>query len=145
MLLLLVLRKVLTMDVLALLLALGCPALGASMFAPHVDALAPQFGIPADVAAAVLVAESHCNPRARSRGGDVSAWQIRPGAATMGRHTYAEEQLRQPGLSTLLALRWMAEGRRKCGLLWLGFYATGKCVSTQYAKRIKAKLARAKR
>jgi len=134
------------MTTFALLLALGCPALGASLFAPHLDFWAPRFGVDRDVAAVVLARESHCRPWVQSRAGDHGGWQLRPGAATLGKHTYTEDQLHMPSISTVLALRWMAIGRDKCGpLLMLGWYGSGKCKPTKYAKRIKARLARAKR
>jgi len=136
------------MDVLALLISLGCPPSGAALYAPHIAYLAPRMGIETDQASAVLVSEGHCNPFARSRGGDVSAWQLRPGAATLGKHTYSEEQLRRPSISTWLALRWMAYGRAKCGpgLLMLGWYGSGKCSGgKKYARRVMARIARAQR
>jgi hypothetical protein len=134
------------MPIYLLLLALGCSPSGAALYAPHVSYWAPRFGVDEDIAAAVLARESHCRPWVQSRAGDHGGWQLRPGAATLGKHAYTEEQLHMPSISTVLALRWLAIGREKCGpLLMLGWYGSGKCGPTKYAKRIKARLARAKR
>ena len=136
------------MPTFALLIALGCPPSGAALYAPHIAYLAPRLGIETDQASAVLVSESHCRPWVRSHAGDVGGWQLRPGAATVERHAYTEEQLRRPSVSTWLALRWMAYGRAKCGpgLLMLGWYGSGKCSGgKRYARRVLARIARAQR
>ena len=136
------------MPTFALLIALGCPPSGAALYAPHIAYLAPRLGIETDQASAVLVSESHCRPWVRSHAGDVGGWQLRPGAATVERHAYTEEQLRRPSVSTWLALRWMAYGRAKCGpgLLMLGWYGSGKCSGgKKYARRVMARIARAQR
>ena len=136
------------MPTFALLIALGCPPSGAALYAPHIAYLAPRLGIETDQASAVLVSESHCRPWVRSHAGDVGGWQLRPGAATVERHAYTEEQLRRPSVSTWLALRWMAYGRAKCGpgLLMLGWDGSGKCSGgKRYARRVLARIARAQR
>lgn len=54
---------------------------GVDAWRPYVEKWAPEFGVPVDVAMAVLQQESGGNPRARSGAGAVGLMQLMPGTA----------------------------------------------------------------
>lgn len=142
------------MTTLTLLIALGCSPQNAADFAAHIDRYAAEWGVPSQVAAAVLYSESTCRKNARGRRGEVGGWQLKRGSITTGKAYYTDAQLMSPRLSTWLALRRLAHAREACASevvprygpeLWVGGYAGFRCGPSPYGKRIVGRLERALR
>lgn len=136
--------------VLPLLIALGCTPGNAAIWSPHLEALAPQFGLAPELAAAVLASESVCRARARGARGEVGGFQILRGASTPGQTRWLRDDvLELPGVNATLGLRRLAASRDACKgppLAWLSEYNSGKCAGpTGYARKIHARLHRAQR
>lgn len=136
--------------VLPLLIALGCSPTNAAIWSAHLETLAPQFGLTAELAAAVLASESMCRPRIYGTRGEVGGFQILRGAATPGQtKRLDDETLMLPGVNAYLGLRWLAKNRDACGgpsKRWLAGYNSGHCDGpTVYARKIHARLHRAQK
>jgi hypothetical protein len=138
------------MNTLALLIALGCSAPDAGEFAPHIEAYAPEWGIPVELAAVVLFSESTCRKNARGLRGELGGWQLKRGPITTGKARYTDRQLMQPRLSTWLAMRRLARAREACSaeadvdfksaFIWVGGYAGFRCGPSPYGRKLKARL-----
>ena len=104
----------------------------------QIERAAHTAGVPSELLAATVGAESTCRPGVKSGKGAIGYGQILPGGSAAKGHT--DKQLRSLRLNLRLAAEHLAKGLRLCGGDWaeaVSFYAGyWPCQETKWGLRV---------
>jgi len=90
-------------------------ALPTSQYSPFIVAYAKEYGVPVDLAHAVVKVESNFNPRARGSAGEVGLMQIKPATARMMGYSGSKKGLFDPETNIKFGMKYLAVAHQLSG------------------------------
>jgi soluble lytic murein transglycosylase-like protein len=80
-----------------------------SVYAGLIQTYAKQYGVPVDLAHAVIKVESNFNPKARGSAGEIGLMQIKPATARMMGYSGSKRGLFDPETNIKFGMKYLAE------------------------------------
>ncbi|MDX0775047.1 transglycosylase SLT domain-containing protein [Sinorhizobium medicae] len=84
---------------------------GGSQYTILIQSYAKQYGVPVDLAHAVVQVESNFNPKARGRAGEVGLMQIKPATARMMGYSGSVKELYDPETNIKFGMKYLAKAK----------------------------------
>ncbi len=86
-----------------------------SPYSPFIVAYAKEYGVPINLAHAVIRVESNFNPRARGSAGEVGLMQIKPATARMMGYSGSKKELFDPETNIKFGMKYLAVAHQLSG------------------------------
>jgi soluble lytic murein transglycosylase-like protein len=93
----------------------GVASLKSSVYSGLIQTYAKQYGVPVDLAHAVIKVESNFNPKARGSAGEVGLMQIKPATARMMGYSGGKRGLFDPETNIKFGMKYLAVAHELSG------------------------------
>lgn len=95
--------------------SMPAPSFSKSPYSPIISQYAKTYGVPVDLAHAVVRVESNFNPKARGRAGEIGLMQIKPATARMMGYSGASKGLYDPETNIKYGMKYLAAAHKLGG------------------------------